>query len=1550
MAQWNLSVDLRATGDQLARELTSAANASRALGREARRAQRDVAALGRAANRTARDLRDLRNNAITTAGALGIVGQTSRRSAREIRNLDTNAARATRSARTLGTAQQQAATHAGTYSTAARALNNDLRQLDQTSMSLARNLGGSGSSGMSGFGRDAGNAAGGADHLRKALLALLPALVPIAAQAAPLLGLAGSLGAAGVSAGAFGAAIAGQVSSLSEAAEAQTKYEQAVAQSGARSEEALKAQGEYLALLKKMPPETRRAAAAYSELRTAYQDWSDSLAGDTMPVAIKGMGLLQATIPKLTPLVKDSSREFEHMLDVIAGASQTPGLDSLIGRLDKFATRTLSDATTGAVGFARSLQSLDTGPIGQDYQEFMAYARANGPLVADTVEQIVSALLHLLVASSDVGVSVLQIVNVLAKLVNAVPTGAITALLQLGLALKAVQLAAAGSAAIGAAFTAIRVQGVAAAGAAAGASGALGSLRAAFLGLSRGAQVALAGTGIGLLVIALASLSNIGKKAPPDVDKMTTSLGRLGRTGKVTGEAARVFGKDLGGLAEAMRGLSKPSNLEKTQQFLTRLIGMDSTPVKKWKEDLDGADKALAGMVKNGNADLAAAAFDRIAATLKKQGYSASEVRGKLDDYTTALANQKLEAELAAAGMGLFGKQALDVKTKLDAQKQSADGLRQSIQALNDVNRAGAGAMNAFEAAIDDTAKAAKDNSASLRMVHGELDLNGKKARDAESALRDLAGKTDEAASSARESGKSWQYVNGIYDRGRDSFVKSAQAMGLSRKEADQLAASYLQIPDAKKVGVEIRTEDAVAGLNSVINAIKKTPDRKTVTVKSLTTEAIGALESVGYTVEQLPDGRFSVTADTGKAKAGLGDVQALRNGLKDKSLKVDAYTQGAIEGLDAVIAAVKRTPSSHSVRVKSLTGSAIEALDQLGYRVTHLKDGSFSVSARTGAALGNVQAVQAARDRLSDRAITISVTTYYRKVGSPTGPVPNNPVFSRPQADGSVLTPYADGGIPGVRAFANGSERHVAQFARPGDWRVWAEPETGGEAYIPLARNKWTRSRAIAEETVRRLGGKGVAWNADGSVLDHARALSGRPQAFASGGFSYSPTDPVSTLGAGAGMDRYTKDVQKLKDAWDKLNTALKAQSKTSAAVRDAERNLSKVRSHKHTVKQLQAAEEKLAKARKANTAASKTVKSARSSVNSADATLGLRKGAKAPSSFNLKAYQLELSKAAKANASWESNLAKIGKRAGADVADTLRGMGDEGRSLVSALAKASTKQFNAIVANLRKLAPVAKATLADYTKQLTAANKVDSAFQQNLVKLAGMGYGDLATQLAGQGDEAAQQIAAQAVKSKTSASKANAEAKKQAATLSSDEMAELIQIIAATKTSKTGLHDVAASTGLGEDVIIAVATKAASQIKSSLGSRATRFLSDLGKAQKGLAYADGGIREGIYATRGGAVTFAEPSTGGEAYIPLGQAKRGKALNVLGDVAGRFGVGLTPATAAPQIVVVREQGPLVGTQNLNVSGVGNPVDVARRVDDSVAYQLRRLSRGGARR
>ncbi|WP_433520149.1 hypothetical protein ACQP2T_63455 (plasmid) [Nonomuraea sp. CA-143628] len=104
-------------------------------------------------------------------------------------------------------------------------------------------------------------------------------------------------------------------------------------------------------------------------------------------------------------------------------------------------------------------------------------------------------------------------------------------------------------------------------------------------------------------------------------------------------------------------------------------------------------------------------------------------------------------------------------------------------------------------------------------------------------------------------------------------------------------------------------------------------------------------------------------------------------------------------------------------------------------------------------------------------------------------------------QADGGILT-YARGGIA---AFASGGENHVAQIARPGTIRLWNEPETQGEAYIPLAMSKRGRSEDILSEVASRFGGAYTKQRPAGGMAGMPTMVLGR------GGNSYSITVQVA-------------------------------------------------------------------------------------------------------------------------------------------------------------------------------------------------------------------------------------------------------------------------------------------------------------------------------------------------------------------------------------------------------------------------------------------------------
>ncbi|OUJ22326.1 tape measure protein [Corynebacterium kefirresidentii] len=75
--------------------------------------------------------------------------------------------------------------------------------------------------------------------------------------------------------------------------------------------------------------------------------------------------------------------------------------------------------------------------------------------------------------------------------------------------------------------------------------------------------------------------------------------------------------------------------------------------------------------------------------------------------------------------------------------------------------------------------------------------------------------------------------------------------------------------------------------------------------------------------------------------------------------------------------------------------------------------------------------------------------------------------------AQGGITRAYIDGGIDKLERYANGGskEQHKAQIAKGGEWRIWAEPETGGESYIPLAKSKRKRSTQILAKTADIFG-----------------------------------------------------------------------------------------------------------------------------------------------------------------------------------------------------------------------------------------------------------------------------------------------------------------------------------------------------------------------------------------------------------------------------------------------------------------------------------------------
>src|SRR4030095_6640518 len=112
--------------------------------------------------------------------------------------------------------------------------------------------------------------------------------------------------------------------------------------------------------------------------------------------------------------------------------------------------------------------------------------------------------------------------------------------------------------------------------------------------------------------------------------------------------------------------------------------------------------------------------------------------------------------------------------------------------------------------------------------------------------------------------------------------------------------------------------------------------------------------------------------------------------------------------------------------------------------------------------------------EAIANKARTAVITVAYINAGNPIAGGNEVPI---PNAIGNIwknnaIQHFANGGFSAKHYAGGGFENHVAQISRRGGpVRIWGEPETQGEAYLPLANSKRPRSVKILKEVARHFG-----------------------------------------------------------------------------------------------------------------------------------------------------------------------------------------------------------------------------------------------------------------------------------------------------------------------------------------------------------------------------------------------------------------------------------------------------------------------------------------------
>jgi hypothetical protein len=377
---------------------------------------------------------------------------------------------------------------------------------------------------------------------------------------------------------------------------------------------------------------------------------------------------------------------------------------------------------------------------------------------------------------------------------------------------------------------------------------------------------------LGVLAVVAIGIDELAKKArgaPPDVDRLAGSLKQLAVTGQFTGELKATF-KDVDGFVakfQQLRGESKSLEQLKPLTAFSGLGSFTDTAVTKLddltrgakslgatKDDFKSFDESFAQLAKGGDAKLAAQQFARLSAVLRANRVSTKEITALFPAYTSAVADAAAEQKLAAQSMGIFGVQAQQTSAKLAEQKLNADGLRQAIIALNEVNRAALDSQAAFEASIDNASAAAAKYGNVWKANGGVLDVTTDTGRAAYAALSDLGAKTNEASAAGLEAHNSWEEVQKTFAKGRTELIASAQQMGLNKTAAAALADQILKTPD-RTAYLKGNVEDLKRKLADAKIRLEKAPSSKTAAIRGDISNLQYELNRAQLALGQLRDG-----------------------------------------------------------------------------------------------------------------------------------------------------------------------------------------------------------------------------------------------------------------------------------------------------------------------------------------------------------------------------------------------------------------------------------------------------------------------------------------------------------------------------------------------------------------------------------------------------------------------------------------------------------------------------------------------------------------------
>ncbi|WP_404291545.1 phage tail tape measure protein [Glutamicibacter arilaitensis] len=330
-----------------------------------------------------------------------------------------------------------------------------------------------------------------------------------------------------------------------------------------------------------------------------------------------------------------------------------------------------------------------------------------------------------------------------------------------------------------------------------------------------------------------------------------------------TGKGNFFNGLDVDGLGEAFRIIGDPSISDSVDQTISKILTLGSRGSSNMEfvtKNFEQLDSVLTGMVKSGNTEQAADTYEILAAKAEEAGVPVEKLAEIFPQYAAAL--RLADAESKNAAKGADGT-ATAYENAAKAAKEAADAVDDWYDSL--VN-AGMVQLNENEAlrALEESFDKANET---ITKNGKTLDETTEKGRENGRALDAVVEATYRSMEAQRENGASTAELSETMRKGREQYIKNAEAAGMNADEAKRLADELNLIPGSVYVQFNSNTDSLARKLTEIHELVQSTPDGK-VQITENSPEVRRALEALGYIITEMPDGRIEVS-ETGTDEAG---------------------------------------------------------------------------------------------------------------------------------------------------------------------------------------------------------------------------------------------------------------------------------------------------------------------------------------------------------------------------------------------------------------------------------------------------------------------------------------------------------------------------------------------------------------------------------------------------------------------------------------------------------------------------------------------------------